>query len=112
MRMSKFILVAVVCLGAPCWAGDGTKTEKGPFYLALASMAPEAAAYTFLLDQHLELKCGRGQSINHLKALSGGDGNMLRMILALKAGNASEARNLHASLPCEDTLASTKHGTK
>ncbi|UCV16987.1 hypothetical protein [Quatrionicoccus australiensis] len=99
----KWKLAALTCayfVAGSALAG-GSIAEKGAFYTAVTAVSPSDAAYSFLLEQYLEMKCGKPQSIAHIKNLSEQDGASLFVILALKAGDTAKARDIIRALPCE-----------
>ena len=73
--------------------------NKPDFYVALSSMSDGIATETFMVDLYLETRCGRPQSIEHLKTISGK--NFMPVFHALRVGNFNELKNKLASLPCE-----------
>lgn len=81
------------------FAGNSDQ-EKASFYSVLTTVTPSDASYTFLLDQYLEAKCGKPQSIDHIKKVSA-QGASLYVILAIKSGDVAKAREVIRSLPCE-----------
>jgi hypothetical protein len=74
------------------------KTREA-FYTALATMSPDIAAYTFVVDEYLSARCGKPQSIEHIKTVSM---SYVQVLPALKEGNLEKARSKVQSMPCED----------
>lgn len=73
--------------------------KKGDFFLALTSMSTESSAYTFMIDQLLEQKCKKPQSI---ETISKGGETKIHVLLALKNGNYEEAKKIINTISCEE----------
>jgi hypothetical protein len=73
---------------------------KTAFYLALSSMADTPATHIFMLDEMLAARCGKPQSIEHIKRASATAAQPV-ITAALTAGRMTEARARLASIPCE-----------
>lgn len=92
------LIIATLCTSVLAGPPD---PGKGAFYMAMTSMAPSESTYLFMVDQMLEARCGKPQSINHLKSLNDKGGASLFVTLELKKGDLAEAKSMLASLPCE-----------
>lgn len=71
--------------------------EKGPYFLALSSMSNDASVFSFMIDQYLENKCGKAQTIDSLNQSTE---SYLQIALALKGGNYKKAKTILNSVPC------------
>jgi hypothetical protein len=90
-------LIAAVFASSASAADDA---KKGMFYLSLTTMSRDLAAYTFMLDELLTVRCGASPSIEHLKTATE---SYIYVLIALKDGNTSEAKSRLAAIPCEKT---------
>ncbi len=98
--MKRLLVLFMCALSFPVLAVTSeTMSDRGAFYLYLSSVSNNLATYTFMLEQSIELRCGKTPSIDYLKeaAIS----NQTEISLALKAGNYEKAKNLLLSIPCE-----------
>lgn len=84
--------------GLMCYSEGAFAEEKENFYLALSTMSDDLASYTFMIDQILELKCGKVQSIQALKKASE---TQIYVLIELNKGNSKKAKEIIASIPCE-----------
>ena len=100
MRKKIALFGFLYCILMSTFAGD-IAAQKGPFYLALSAMTPDEAAYLFVVDQYMEVRCGRYQSIEHLKKLSTSESASIYVKMALKSGNLDKARAIVQAMPCE-----------
>lgn len=101
MKFKALLLLACTVSGGSAIAGEEER-QRDAYFQALTAMSPELAAYSFALEQYLDAKCGRPQSLAHIQAVLGrDDANALPVILALKAGNADKAKATIQRLPCE-----------
>ena len=98
MKSKKnFALTAlIIVMSFSATAGADNKPD---FYVALSSVSEGLATETFVVDQYLETRCGRPQSIEHLKTIAGK--NFMPVFHALRVGNINELKTKLASLPCD-----------
>jgi hypothetical protein len=96
----KITLLGLLCMFSfSAIAADDM--QKSAFYSALSMTSTTLANDTFMLDQYLETRCEKHQSIEYLKTL----GRTQRyIVLALKDDKFSEAKVLLASIPCDPAL--------
>jgi hypothetical protein len=99
MKLKAALAIASTLFSTATFAADAD-VERSAFFQALVAMAPQEAAYSFVIDQYLEVKCGRPQSVKHLKAVLSSH-TALHTILALKAGDSAKAKANIQQLPCE-----------
>jgi hypothetical protein len=93
--MKKLLLVLSIFISTSAVADD---VDRSPFYLALSNMSPDMAAYTFMVEQFLEVKCGKKQPLENIKAASE---SRLNVSLELKAGNYKSAQKLINEIQCK-----------
>lgn len=87
-----------LCLVAfPVYSTESVE-DKGTFYAAVFQMSQEDVGYLFMLDQLLEIRCGKPQSIEILKKAMP---SKTYVLLALKAGMVNEAKKHISSVQCE-----------
>jgi len=77
---------------------SGTDKDKGPFFQALAESSLEAAAYTLVLDQYLEIRCGKKQSVNKLISVT--SNSYINVFQALKEGKYIKAKMVLSNIEC------------
>ena len=101
--MNKTVLLLAFGLAvSSAFARDDTERERAPYFQTLTAKSPQLAAYSFVIAQFLDMKCGRQQSLGHLKSiLDHDDSSPAPVILALKAGDTEEAQTIIHRLPCE-----------
>jgi hypothetical protein len=93
-------LLALVLVANASFAAEDT--ERNAYFQALTTISPDVAAYSFVIEQYLDAKCHRPQSMEHMKlVLKRDDANALPVILALKAGDTNKAKAIIERLPCE-----------
>lgn len=100
MKSKIALIVGLVTVVSAIAAPPDDEAKKPQFYLALASMSPDGAQYTFMLDQVLTARCGKAPSIEYLKKASQ---SQILVLQALAAGKSDEAKRILALIPCEST---------
>lgn len=101
MKFKALLPLALALSTGAAIAGE-EDLKRDAFFQALTVMSPELAAYSFAIEQYLDVKCGRPQSLAHIQAvLHRDDSSSLFVILALKAGDTAKAKAIIQGLPCE-----------
>jgi hypothetical protein len=100
MKFKIPALLAFTLLAGAAVAADDA--EQAAYYRSLTAMSPDLAAYSFVIEQYLDARCGRPQSLKHVQAvLRSNDASSLGVTLALKAGDKAKAKAMLERLPCE-----------
>jgi hypothetical protein len=93
--MKKFILVLSVLLSSVAAADD---VDRSPYYTAITSISTEVASYTFMMEQFLQVKCGKKQPLHHIEKASE---SHVEVLIELKAGNYESAQKLINNIQCK-----------
>ena len=91
----KKVIIAALLFSAS--VSNAMSQEKDSYFLALSTMSNDLSVFTFMIDQHLEKKCGKDQSIDSLKQ---GSESYLQIAISLKEGNYQKAQNILEAIPC------------
>lgn len=94
----KVAAITFMCLASSLVQASEKIENKSMFYAAMFNVSREEAEYVFMLDQLLEMRCGKSQSLESLKKSAM---NRIYVSVALKDGKADEAKRLLNSVQCE-----------
>ena len=93
----KRLLIYVAAAAAMGTTIAAPSDERAPFYMAMS--ASRDATALFFLDEMLTARCGKQQSIDHLRVVSGA--TQLSVAVALRDGDVARARTGLAMMKCE-----------
>lgn len=72
--------------------------DKNAYFASLSSSSRELANFSFMIDQHLELKCGKPPSLEAVKTAAE---TLYIISKSLKEFNYTQAREILKTIPCE-----------
>ena len=88
--MKKYLLFILVALASVNVLAVDSK--KDLYFIGLSTTSPsDGAMFTFMLDQHLENKCNKVQTIKNINEASM---EFINIYMALKNGGYSKAKTL------------------
>lgn len=94
--MKKWFAFSILAFSSTV-SGAGNE-NKGAYFLALTAHSTELSSYLFLVDQLLETKCGKPQS---LASVEKGSETQIQVLSALKNGQYDRAKAIVSSIACD-----------
>ena len=95
--MKKALVFILLFMNSATYAKQGDNLAKGSYFLSISSVSKDLSAYSFMIDQILELKCGKSATLDQVgKATE----THIHVLIALKHGDYEEAKRIINSVSC------------
>jgi hypothetical protein len=94
--MNKYLIALTLTLSSTAMASD---VAKSGYQLAMYEMSPIGSVYGFILDQYLETRCGKEQTLDSMKY---DPKTFLQINMHLADGQYTKAKKILATIPCSN----------